>query len=166
MPIVKKYIDQWAIGGRVIVLPHIEFSESYSTEKLLEMAHGIKDLFQDDVNVVIHERGPVCEVDGSWCICLRFDFPHTEEEKKRKSLEGFRYKLPEYWYMIRRDNHWGKSYGCPMYDFDRMRPLGGRSKDPRKMFERKEHLYHPDTYLKLEEHLLSLGGSKVYRFPT
>lgn len=164
-----RFIDRWNIEGRLTVLPHIEFSEPFSTDKLLEMAEGIKKLFEDEVEVKIFERGPLCEVDGPWCVCLRFDFPPTEEEKKKKAELGWWYELPEHWYMLRRDKGWGKSYGCPMYDRERMRPVGGVTcapdDDPWDVSYYRERLHHPDVFFKLEKHLISLGGTKVYKFP-
>ena len=150
------------------VFPHIEFPTSYSTEKLLEMSEGIKDLFKDEVEVIVCKRGPVNEVDGPWCVCLRFNFVLTDEEQReRKRASSFGYYAPEYWYMLRRDKKWGKSYGCPMYDLGQISPLGGRSLPPGENdhFDKKEKMNYPDTFFKLEEHLLSLGATKVYQFP-
>lgn len=156
-------IDHW-VKKRAVIIPHLEFPKLYSFEELGEIAKGVKAWFAEkspEIKVSVLNHGPIYELDGEWCVCLRFDFPETTKEQAERARRGRKKK--EFWYLLRQDKVYNKSFGSPFYVpiYGEMRPLGGYTSDddPENELERPVEFRQLEGYLKER-----LGGTNITQF--
>ena len=97
---MSKSITNWKLSQRCTVFPHLEFGKLYTFEELKEIAEKLKKDFEDKMTIQIFDESSYCrEANGKWNIMIGVGFKGA--------------KVNLYTYMFRRDEKFGKSYGCP-----------------------------------------------------
>jgi hypothetical protein len=143
---MSKSITHWKLSQRCIVFPHLEFGKLYTLEELKTIAETLKKDLEGKMTIQIFDESSYCkETNGKWNIMI--------------GVNGKPYKGAEYLYtyMLRLDEEFGKSYGCPfqnsayIYDIKHARLSQETAKE---------------EFLIVEKYLMEkLGGKKINSFP-
>lgn len=133
-------IDNWVIGGSVEIIPSLEFSKNYTFEELQHIAEDLKTHFRE-IGIHIYPKSTlISELNGPWNVTFSI---------QGSTVTG---KRIEFFYMLRTDSYFKKSYGSPV---DRPHSDGWFSLE-----------YQPDLLDKIEGYLLQkLGGKRITEFP-
>ena len=111
-------ISEWRMGP-VYIYPDKSWKGCLNKDNLREVAHLIKkDL--SDLNVKVWDQSSyTCETNGPWNVTI--------------SIESKSYN---YIYMIRKDEKFNKTYGCPMYNSEYSKELPLTKKCNENLFNR------------------------------
>jgi len=141
---MSKSIKQWRLSQRCTVFPHLEFDKLYTLKELKEIAETLKKDLVSKMTIQIFDESTYCkEVNGEWNVMIGVGF------------KGAKANL--YTYMFRRDEEFGKSYGCPF-------------QNSAYIYDIKHARFSQETakeeFLIVEKYLIEkLGGEKINSFP-